>query len=395
MKYRVNSKNGDQLSILGFGCMRLPKKGSGIDESRSIQMIHTAIEQGVNYFDTAYVYNNGKSESVLGEALLTNGYRNRVKIATKMPPFMVKKASDFDKIFDKELQRLQTNYIDYYLIHMLADVATWERLKALGILLWIAEKKEHGQIRNIGFSYHGGRQGFVELIDAYDWDFCQIQYNYLDEYNQATKNGLHYATSKNIPVIIMEPLRGGKIINGLPKEVNEIWRAAKPARSAANWALRWVWNHPEALVVLSGMSTEEQLEENIIIGSEAEANALSDESLDLFRQAKEILARKIKVNCTACGYCLPCPNGVDIPTCFSAYNEKYMNPSRMANLQYMLLTGASTAKPGYASLCIHCKKCEKHCPQSIPISDKMTEVSKDMEKFWFKPAIMVAKKFMG
>lgn len=395
MKYRKNAKNSEDLSVLGFGCMRLPKKGNAIDEERSIQMIHTAIKEGINYFDTAYIYNNGKSESVLGLALSTDGYRDKVKIATKMPPFMVKKSSDMDKIFETQLDRLKTDRIDYYLIHMLPDVSTWERLISLGILEWISDKKTKGQIINLGFSYHGGRSEFARIIDAYDWDFCQIQYNYLDEFNQATKNGLHYATSKNIPVIIMEPLRGGKIINGLPKEVNAIWSSAKPARSIANWALRWVWNHPEALVVLSGMSNEAQLEENILIASDVEANALSEADLLLFQQAKDILAQKTKVNCTACGYCLPCPSGVDIPTCFSTYNEKYMNPSRMADMQYMLLTGASTTKPGYASLCIQCKKCEQHCPQSIAISEHMPKVAKDMEHFWFKPAIFIAKKFMG
>lgn len=393
MKYRKNIKNGDDLSILGFGCMRLPKKGSGIDEERAIAQIITAIDQGVNYFDTAYIYSNGKSETILGMAL-AKGYRDQVKIATKMPPFMVKKASDLDKIFDTQLSRLQTDHIDYYLIHMLSDVATWERLKSLGIIEWIAEKKKTGQIINCGFSYHGGRTEFINVMDAYDWDFCQIQYNYLDEFNQATKNGMHYATSKGVPVIIMEPLRGGKIVNGLPKEVNAIWTAAKPARSIANWALRWVWNHPEAMVVLSGMNTEEQLEENILIASEMEANTLTEADLTLFAKAKEILSQKTKVNCTSCGYCMPCPAGVDIPTCFSSYNEKYMTPSKMANFQYLQLTGASTSKPGNASKCVHCKKCEQHCPQSITISDKMTEVAKDMEKFWFKPVVAIAKKFM-
>ncbi len=393
MQYRKNIKNGDDLSIIGFGCMRLPKNGRTIDEPRAIAQIHSAIERGVNYFDTAYIYGNGKSETLLGVAL-AGGLREKVKIATKIPPFLVKKTSDFDKIFETQLTRLQTTWIDYYLIHMLADVATWERLKGLGILEWLKTKKESGQIKNIGFSFHGGREEFVNLIDVYQWDFCQIQYNYLDEYNQATKGGLYYATEKGIPVIVMEPLRGGKIVTGLPKAVNQIWANAKPERSIAEWALRWVWNHPEVVVVLSGMNTEDQLDENIGIASVVQANGLTEEELSLFKSAKKILSERIKVNCTACGYCLPCPSGVDIPTCFSTYNEKYTQPSPMANMQYMLLTGASTARPGYASLCVHCKKCEQHCPQGIPISDKMTEVAKDMEKFWFKPALKIAKKIM-
>lgn len=394
MNYRSNSKNGDQLSILGYGCMRFPKKGSSVDEERTERQILSAIEQGVNYFDTAYIYHGGKSESILGQ-ILAKGARNRVKIATKMPPFMVRKSGDMDKIFNTQLKRLQTDYIDYYLIHMLPDVQTWERLKGLGILEWIVEKKRSGQIINLGFSYHGGTSEFIKIMDAYDWDFCQIQYNYLDENNQAGRGGLNYAASKGVPIIVMEPLRGGKIVDGLPKEVDAIWKGAEPLRSPAEWALRWVWNQPEVMLALSGMSTEEQIEENLRVASEAQAGEFTSEDLALFAKAKEILSKKTKVNCTACGYCMPCPSGVDIPTCFSCYNDKYMNKSKAtAFFNYITQTGATTANPTYASRCTHCRKCEQHCPQNIPISDKMTEVKKDMENVFFKPIIAVAKKFM-
>ena len=308
MQYRLNKKNGDKLSILGFGCMRYPKKGSSIDVARTEALIISAIENGVNYFDTAYVYMRGKSESILGD-VLAKGYRDRVKIATKIPPFLVKKNADLDKIFLTELERLKTDRIDYYLIHMLSDVEMWERLKGLGILEWIEEKKKSGQIINIGFSYHGGPQGFVKIIDSFDWDFCQIQYNYLDEYNQAGKSGLMHAASKGIPVMIMEPLRGGKIVDGLPKEVRHLWENATPKRSVAEWALRWVWNHPEVTLLLSGMNAESQLEENVRIASDVSENSLSQEELKLFDEAKQILSEKMKVNCTACGYCMPCPYG--------------------------------------------------------------------------------------
>lgn len=393
MNYRINEKNGDQLSILGFGCMRLPTKNNSIDEVRSEAMIIAAIEQGVNYFDTAYLYQFGKSERILGSTL-AKGYRDRVKIATKLPHFMVKKVSDLDAILAKQLQRLQTDRIDYYLIHMLPDTGTWERLKAIGIERWIADRKASGQIINIGFSFHGIKDQFIQLVDSYNWDFCQIQYNFLDEYNQAGTAGLKHAAARGLPVIVMEPLRGGRIVTGLPREVNEIWKSAKPAWSAAEWGLRWVWDHPEVTVVLSGMSNEEQVAENIRIASEAGANALLPEELELFEQAKAILNQNIKVSCTGCSYCMPCPFGVDIPACFSLYNENYALKSRRSKLNYLQNTGAMTANPAYASLCTKCGRCEAHCPQAIPIRDSLDDVAKVMEGRLFKLFVRLGKKFM-
>lgn len=393
MNYRINKKNGDELSILGFGCMRFPTKRNSIDEVHTEALIISAIEQGVNYFDTAYVYNLGKSESILGK-VLSKGYRDRVKIATKMPHFMVKNEADMDKIFNKQLQRLQTDRIDYYLFHMMPDVGTWERLKKIGIEKWIDNKKKNGQIINIGFSFHGVSDQFLKLVDVYDWDFCQIQFNYLDENNQAGIGGLKYAASKGLAVIIMEPLRGGKIVNNLPEEVNNIWNNAKPKRTAAEWGLRWVWNHSEATVVLSGMNSEEQVIENIQIASSAQANALSQEELALFDKVKKILNQNIKVNCTACGYCMPCPAGVDIPACFSIFNEKYSLKTKSPKMHYLQNTGAITSNPGYASLCKKCGKCETLCPQGIPIRQKLDIVSKEMEGVFFKPIVMLGRKIM-
>lgn len=252
---------------------------------------------------------------------------------------------------------------------------------------------QEGQ-QNNKFSYHGGKSEFIKLIDAYDWDFCQIQYNFIDENNQAGKSGLLYAASKGIPVIVMEPLRGGKIVTGLPEEVNKIWSGAKPVRSAAEWALRWVWNHREAVVVLSGMGTEEQIAENIRIASDVEADAMSDYELALFENVKEILRKKTKVNCTACGYCMPCPAGVDIPACFSCYNYKYLISGMHARFLYMQNTGMVTKNPANASLCKKCKKCESHCPQGIPISEKLTDVSHEIEGLLLKPVAALARKFM-
>jgi predicted aldo/keto reductase-like oxidoreductase len=393
MNYRENSRNGDKLSILGFGCMRFPTVGNVIDEKRGEELILKAIEGGVNYFDTAYIYHFGKSEGFLGK-VLAKGYRDKVKIATKLPHYFVKGPSDLDKIFNTQLQRLQTGRIDYYLIHMLPDLGIWERLKSFGVEKWIEEKKKNGQIINIGFSFHGIKDQFVKLVDAYDWDFCQIQYNYLDENNQAGTSGLKYAASKGLPVIIMEPLRGGKIVNNLPREVNEIWNNAEPKRSPADWALRWIWNHPEVSVILSGMSTMEQVEENIRVASDARANAMTDKELSLFDRVKEIISSRTKVNCTGCSYCMPCPAGVDIPACFSLYNEKYSLKTKRSKINYIQNTGAVTSNPAYASLCKKCGKCEIHCPQGIPIREKLEDVSREMEGIFFKPVIRIAKRFM-
>lgn len=393
MNYRENQKNGDKLSILGFGCLRLPAIGNFIDEKRAEAMIISAIEQGVNYFDTAYIYQFGKSEEVLGK-VLAKGYLDRVKIATKLPHYLMRGASDMDKMFNTQLQRLKTDHIDYYLMHMLGDIGAWKRLQEYGVEKWIEDKKRNGQIRNIGFSFHGGKDQFVKLVDAYDWEFCQIQYNFLDENNQAGTSGLKYASSKGLPIIVMEPLRGGKIVNNLPMEVNEVWENAEPKRSPAEWGLRWVWNHPEVNVVLSGMSTEEQTEENIRVASGAEANALTPKELEYFEQVKDILNKKIKVNCTGCSYCMPCPAGVNIPQCFSIYNERYSIGKKHAKSQYMKNTGAMTSSPAYASLCRKCGKCETHCPQGIPIREKLSEVSREMEGIIFRPMVSLARKFM-
>jgi len=385
MNYRVNPKNGDQLSILGFGCMRFAK-----DEKEVERQIIYAIENGVNYFDTAYMYPN--SETVLGR-VLAKGYRNRVKIATKIPPHMVKKYEDLDRIFNTELDRLQTDHIDYYFIHMLTDVNIWNRLVELGILKWIEEQKQSGRIVNIGFSYHGGKDEFKTLVDAYDWEFCMIQYNYLDENQQAGKSGLEYAASKGLPVMVMEPLRGGKLVTGLPKEVNDVWEKAYIKRTPAEWAFRWVWNHPEVTVVLSGMNSQDMVEENIRVASEAEANSFTEADYELFRQVRQILNETIKIPCTGCNYCMPCPQGVDIPTCFSCYNNLEIEGRMMSYWRYIMQTSIKS-RPNNASLCTGCGKCERHCPQNIPIREEMRKVAKKLEGVHYKPARFLIKRIM-
>lgn len=393
MLTRTNTKNSEELSILGFGCMRLPMKGGSFDEPRSIALIHDAIEKGVNYFDTAYIYQNGKNETLLGQAL-TGGYRERVKIATKLPPYMVKNLESAKKILATQLQRLQTDYIDYYLLHMLTDKPMFDRMVSVGVLEWLESLKREGTIHNIGFSFHGGKTDFEQIVQAYPWDFCQIQYNYMDENNQATKSGLMLAASLGIPVIIMEPLRGGRLVNHLPDQVMKAFHNYDGKRTPAEWALRWIWNHPEVTVILSGMSDEEQVEDNIRIASDAKANSLTEGELNVFDQVKKIMLEKTKIPCTGCGYCMPCPAGVNIPGCFSNYNDKYLLEGKSARWKYMQTLGAMSVKPATASQCKGCGKCESHCPQNIAIRSQLKVVSKEMEGIFYKPIVGLVRKFL-
>lgn len=388
MLAKINYKNGDELSILGFGCMRLP-----LDEAKAINLIHDAIENGVNYFDTAYIYQAGKNEVLLGKAL-RGGYRERVKIATKLPPYMVNSLSGAKKIFSTQLSRLQTDLIDYYLIHMLTDKAMFDKMVNLGVMEWLEEEKKKGTINNIGFSFHGSKFDFELIVKSYNWDFCQIQYNYLDENNQATRSGLEMAYSLGIPVIIMEPLRGGKLVNNLPQSVIKAFKSYDAERTPAEWALRWIWNHKEVNVVLSGMNSQEQLNENIRIASDAKDDSLSAEELQIFDKVKTIMAEKTKVPCTACGYCMPCPHGVNIPGCFSSYNDKYLLNDKMNRFKYYQTLGGFSAKPSFASMCKECGKCEIHCPQKIEIRKQLKNVSKEMEGVVLKSAVKAGRKLL-
>lgn len=390
---KINQKNGDELSILGFGCMRFPTKSGAIDETRAIQMIRNAIENGVNYFDTAYIYHAGKSESLLGKAL-EDGYRERVYVATKLPPYMVNKLDNAKKIVSTQLSRLRTDHIDYYLLHMLTDLAMYKKMESLGVMEYLEELKRDGTIGNIGFSFHGSKQDFEQIIKSYPWDFCQIQYNYLDENNQATKSGLMLAHEMSIPVIVMEPLRGGKLVTGLPKSVMKAFEECDTKKSPAEWGLRWIWNHKEVNVVLSGMSDENQVAENIKIAGNARENSLTEKELEVFNQVKKIMNEKIKVPCTACAYCMPCPHGVNIPGCFASYNEKYLLDDKMYKIKYAQTLGAMSSTPAYASQCKECGKCELHCPQKIEIRKELKNVSREMEGIMFKPVVKTARKIL-
>ncbi|MCL2077715.1 MAG: aldo/keto reductase [Oscillospiraceae bacterium] len=382
MNYRLNFKNGEKVSLLGFGCMRFPK-----DFADAEKMVVTAVENGVNYFDTAYIYPG--SEVTLGKITEKNDLRSRINIATKLPTFFVKKSSDFDKYFKGSLERLRTDYIDYYLMHMLSGPESWYRLVGLGIKEWIEEKKKSGKIKNLGFSYHGGADGFKALLDAYDWDFTMIQYNYFDENNQAGKSGLLYAEKKGIPVIVMEPLRGGKLAVGLPEGALKLFAERGAEYSPAEWALRWVFSHYEVLTVLSGMSSLEVLEENIITASDEETYEISLLQSDMFDDARELIMGKTRVSCTSCGYCMPCNFGVDIPLCFSLYNDIEIEGGFKAFINYVQCAGAYRA-----SLCTNCRKCIPLCPQGIRISDELKQVKKTFEGGIYKPLGAIIRKLM-
>ena len=375
MNYRTD-KYGNKLSILGFGCMRFQRKGGGIDFAEAEKEIMLAYENGVNYFDTAYIYPG--SEALIGEVFEKNGIRKDIHIATKLPHYLMKSIAGVEKLFQEELKRLRTDYVDYYLMHMLNDVDTWNRLVEMGIREWIEEKKRTGAIRQVGFSYHGNSDTFCKLVDAYNWDFCQIQYNYLDEHSQAGRRGLHHAHAKGLPVIIMEPLRGGKLVKNLPPEANKIFASHSVSHTPAQWAFRWLWNQPEVTVVLSGMNTQEMVLDNVATASGARAGELTAEDKAMLRQVVEAIQAKMQVGCTGCGYCMPCPKGVDIPGTFAAWNRYHAESKFSGFREYMMCT-ALRKNPASASQCIGCGKCEKHCPQSIQIRDMLKNARKDLE----------------
>jgi len=377
--YRKVPKTGDELSILGFGCMRLPlKKGGGIDEERAIRQLRFAIDHGVNYIDTAPAYHFGRSEHVLARAL-ADGYRKKVRIATKLPPWSVRSREDMDHILDSQLTTLHTDHIDYYLLHSLSGT-TWEKMKNLGVREFLDSAKNDGKIKNAGFSFHGGVASFKEIINAYNWEFCQIQYNYLDEHNQAGTEGLKYAADKQLAVMIMEPIRGGNLAGQVPEEVKKIWEGSMVRRSPAEWALRWVWNHPEVTVVLSGMNDEVHIDENLRVADDALPKSLTPDECAIIAGVRDTYLRLMKVNCTGCGYCMPCPNGVDIPGCFSLYNAYHLFPrDRSAKFQYFGRHGGLLSSVSYAGLCRRCGKCTKICPQHIPVPERLKEVSNEME----------------
>ena len=389
MNYRTD-RYGEKISLLGYGCMRFTRSGAGIDINKALEEVKLAIENGVNYFDTAYTYSG--SEAAVGEILEKLGCRKEVKIATKLPQYLVKNESQIEKYFSEELSRLRTDYIDYYLMHMITDVAAWEKLVKLGIEDWIKEKKEKGQIKNIGFSFHGDTENFLKVLDAYDWDFCQIQYNYMDENTQAGRRGLEYAHSKGIPVVIMEPLRGGRLVNMLPESAKELIDKHEPKRSPAEWGFRWLMQQEAVTCVLSGMNSKEMLLENIRIASEVQINEFTDADNQMIDDIKAEINKSVKVPCTGCAYCMPCPKNVDIPGTFSCYNAMYSESKIMGRRDYFMTTAFNKTKTD-ASQCVECGKCESHCPQGIKIRQELKNAYKDLRPWYIKAAVSAVRLF--
>ncbi len=378
MQYRELVKNAPLVSALGFGCLRFITKNGKIDEVTADRQMLYAYEQGVNYFDTAYIYNGGASEVILGNFIKKHNIRDKVFIADKLPLYLVLKSAHLEKYFKVQLQRLSTDYIDYYLLHMLDSLEIWNRLKKLGILEFIAEKKRKGQIKYIGFSFHGRSEEFAKIIDDYEWDFCQIQYNYLDENHQAGKAGLQHAYKKGVGISVMEPLRGGNLAAKAPEKVLKEFAKFPEKRSAAHWALRWVLNHEEVAIALSGMNDMAHIKENIAVANDAAVNCMTPQELSVIDNVKEIYKQLTKVPCTACNYCMPCPFGVDIPATFTDYNSKYFFDNYVTwQYVYRAAGGTNGIKAG-ANSCTNCKKCMSHCPQHIEIPAKLKQAHKEL-----------------
>ena len=390
MQYRKD-KDGNELSILGYGCMRFTMKNGKPDLEKTEKEVLEGIGSGINYYDTAYIYPG--SEETLGKILERNNARDKVNIATKLPHYLMKNIDSVEKCFAEELKRLRTDHIDYYLMHMLTDLPTWNRLQSIGIEDWIAEKKRSGVIRHAGFSYHGNADMFCKLVDAYDWDFCQIQYNYYDETSQAGKDGLAHAHSKGLPVVIMEPLRGGRLVNALPQSARNIFAEYPVKKSPAEWAFDWLWNQPAVTCVLSGMNSIEMVRQNAAAADQANAGMLTEGDLNMIRSVVDEIRSHLAVGCTGCRYCMPCPQNVDIPGTFFAYNL-LKNEGYVMAFRTLFMTTALRHDPTYPSNCIGCGRCEKNCPQHIEIRKKLKEAEKALEGPVFRIAAKVTRKFM-
>ena len=378
MLYRSMKRSPDKISILGFGCMRLPVKDQrieNIDDEKFTEMLHYAIDNGVNYVDTAWPYHNEASEPAVGRAL-SGGYRDKVFLATKLPTWLIESREDMDFYLNEQLKRLQTDHIDYYLVHALTKTR-WKKITSHDVFDFLDSARKDGRIRNAGFSFHDELPLFKEIVDSYDWDFCQIQYNYMDENYQAGKEGLDYAASKDLGVIIMEPLRGGHLAGNIPEDIRSIWEETNEGTSPAGWGLRWVWSHEAVTTVLSGMSDMEQVRDNVDTAKKGHVDNLSADEVDMISRVRDIYRQRMRVPCTNCRYCMPCPAGVNIPECFNRLNIAYMfEDPEFAKTTYKIFTREN----GKASLCIECGKCEEVCPQNIAIRESLKEVVHLFEK---------------
>ena len=409
MQYRTN-KSGEKWSVLGYGCMRFTKNGTAIDLDKAEQELMEAFRLGVNYYDTAYIYQG--SEEALGKIVEKNGIRDQICIATKLPHYLLKDRKKAEEMLQTQLKRLRTDYIDNYLMHMLTDVDTWKHLEENGVKDFLEKKKAEGVIKNIGFSFHGNTDAFLKILDAYDWDFCQIQYNYIDEISQAGRTGLEAAQKKGIPVIIMEPLRGGKLAD-VPEEAkrmigdyanklshvpaadtsNQEEAMSSGTYTAAKMGLRWLYDQPGVTVVLSGMNSLEMVQENVKTAAESLPGCMSDDERALVEQVKAIIQKNTRVGCTGCRYCMPCPAGIDIPATFFSWNTLASEGKKTARAEY-LRTSAMATNTVPPSKCVGCGKCEKICPQKLPIRTLLKEADHELRPFYLRAVEPLIKKLM-
>ncbi|WP_407391777.1 aldo/keto reductase [Methanobrevibacter sp.] len=392
MQYRLIPKTGDEISTLGFGAMRLPLKNGKIDRNKAKELIYYAIDNGINFIDTAYLY--GDSESFLGE-ILTPEIKSKVKICTKLPSINVRKYEDMENILAEQLKRLQLDCIDYYLIHAV-DLKTINRLLKRDLIKFIDKAKAEGKIKHVGFSYHGPKEEFEQVVDAYDWDIVMVQYNYFDDNVQISAEGIDYAASKGMGILVMEPLKGGILAGKMPKDAEDIFKKANPDKSNAQWAMEWVLNNRNITSVLSGMNSFEQLDDNLDIAEKTTPLSMSFEDMETVELVKRVMRNSLKINCSTCGYCMPCPQGVNIPTCMRIYNEKYLfghkgfiNPSLIDYYQY---AGGIMGNEGNAGMCNACGKCLRKCPQKLDIIEELKKVKKEFEFPGFKYILLFIRK---
>ena len=380
-------RGNGKLFPLGIGCMRLPTENKKIQEDIAREFIYYGINNGINYIDTAYLYHNGESERFLGK-ILQGEYRDKINLSTKLPSWLISSRSDMDKFLNEQLNRLKTDHVEYYYIHSV-DYSMLKKLMDLGLAQFIEESKANGKIKNIGFSYHGSTEEFTDSCDLYDWDCCLIQYNYLDRHIQAGTKGLKYAHSKGMDVVIMEPLKGGLLAGNMPTEVEELFKEIDSNKTNAQWAFYWVLNHPEVTCVLSGMGSMDEIKENIHTATNIQPNSLNKTELNTINKVQEIMHNKLEISCTSCGYCKPCPFGVDIPECFRLYNEEFLFDDSnkgflsSAKMTYYITVAGVIHKPSHAGKCINCRQCVSKCPQNIMIPQELKKVSKKFEGHGF------------
>ena len=385
MQYRSMPNSDERLSALGFGCMRLPTRIGGqasslIDKDTALRQIVMAIDGGVNYLDTAATYHLGASETFLGKYVLNDGYRDKVNIATKLPCMAIRKKESIREAFNKQLEKLQVGTIDYYLLHSL-DGGTWDRMVAFDVVDFMDSIRASGQIRKMGFSFHGRKDDFIRIADAYDWDFAQVQFNMVDERFQAGIEGILHAHRKGMGVIVMEPLRGGSLVGKIPAEVQKIYDTAEVKRAPVDWALRWVLNRPEVTLVLSGMNRDEHVRQNLQIVSDSLPGGMTAQEEQIVSRVRDKYNELLQVGCTACAYCMPCPGGIDIPAAFKNLNNYHMFSKWGARIGHAMYLGVQTkdGRPHWTTDCTDCGKCEEKCPQNVPVRSAFKQVQTDLE----------------